>query len=142
MDQVFQFIVDHWVLCGAFVLVLLMIVIEEGKSKGRGGGQVNPEGAVNLINREDAAILDVRSPSNFSKGHLVGSINIAAADIEANLSKLQKYQNKPLIIVCDRGNSASRVALTLRRKGFTEPKVLAGGIEAWKSAKLPLTTKK
>ncbi|MDF1760208.1 MAG: rhodanese-like domain-containing protein [Coxiellaceae bacterium] len=142
MDQVLHFIAKHWALCAAFVVVLLMVLLEEGKARGRGGGQVNPEGAVNLINREDAAVLDLRSKQAFEKGHMVGAINIAKADIEIKVKKLQKYQDKPLIIVCERGNDSNRIALKLRRDGFQRPLVLAGGIEAWKAAKLPLATKK
>ncbi|MDF1654506.1 MAG: rhodanese-like domain-containing protein [Coxiellaceae bacterium] len=140
MDQVLPFIAKHWALCAAFVVVLLMILLEEGKSRGRGGGQVNPEGAVNLMNREEAVVLDLRSKQAFQKGHMVGAINIAKADVEISLKKLQKHQDKPLIVVCDRGNDSNRIALRLRREGFKKPLVLAGGIEAWKAAKLPLAT--
>ncbi len=141
MDQVFQFIGQHWVLCTLFVVVALIILIEEGKARGKGGGQVNPDGAVALINREDAGIVDLRSKASFEKGHMIGAINIPKADLEINMKKLQKYQDKPLIVVCERGNDSNRIAIKLRREGFQRPLVLAGGLEAWKAAKLPLATK-
>ncbi len=142
MDQLLPFIVNHWVLSAALVLVLIILAIEEGRSKGSGAGKVGPEAAVNLINREDAAIIDVRSEQKFHEGHLVGSVNIASADIAANLNKLKKYKNKPVIVVCDRGVAAAKAASHLRREGFESALVLTGGIEAWKAAKLPLSKKK
>ncbi len=130
---------EHWILSLAFVLVLIFILVEEGKARGAGGGQVNPEGAVKMINRDDAAILDVRSIEAFKRGHLINAINIPKDDIESKMARLKKYEDKPLLVVCERGSDSNRIALTLRRKGFTQPKVLAGGIEAWKTAKLPLS---
>lgn len=141
MSQFFQFLASHWMLSSAFILVLILLLVEESKGKSAGGNKVSAEAAVKLINRDDAAILDIRSAKSFKQGHLAGSMNIANNDIEANINKLQKYKSKPLIVVCDRGQSAVKVVANLRRQGFDGATVLAGGIEAWQSAKYPLTQK-
>ena len=140
MQDLTHFLAQHWLLVIAFVVVLLFYVTEEMKSQGKGGGTVNPEGAVRLMNREDAAVLDLRSPSIFKKGHIINAINIAKADIDSNMHKLKKFQSKKLVVVCQQGNDSGRVALSLRREGFSHPMVLAGGMDAWTAAKLPVIT--
>jgi rhodanese-related sulfurtransferase len=139
MQHLFEFIGKHWALCAGFVIVLIMVIVEELRSRGKGGGMVSAEAAVQLMNREDAGVLDIRPAAAFRSGHIIGAVNVAKDDLASNLNKIKKFQEKPLIVVCERGNDANRVALSLRRQGFVKPLVLAGGIEAWKSAKYPLS---
>jgi rhodanese-related sulfurtransferase len=139
MSIYLHFFMQHWVLSLAFIIVLFIIIVDELKSRGKGGGSVNTEGAVRLINREDAVVLDIRSSELFKKGHILNAINIAKDDLDMNIKKLKKHQTSHIIVVCDRGNEASRAALSLRKQGFTNPMVLSGGLEAWKTAKLPLS---
>lgn len=142
MEQLLHFLGNHWILVAAFILVLLIIVVEELKSQGKGGGTVNVDGAVRMINRDEAGVLDIRSKTLYKQGHIINAINVVADDLESNLNRLKKYQKQPLIVVCERGNSATRVALKLRKAGFEKPMVLAGGIEAWKNANMPISKSK
>jgi rhodanese-related sulfurtransferase len=131
----------NWWLLLCFVIIAIWIVVEEGKSKGTGGGQVNPKAAVMLINNDEAIVIDLRSKEAFKKGHIVQSINMPKDQFDLNAPIFKHNLNKKIIVVCMHGNDANRIALKLRKAGY-DSKVLAGGIEAWKSADLPLKSKK
>ena len=138
--QITSFAMTHWVLVVSFVAIALLIIAEEGKSRGVGGGQVNPKMAVAMINRDQAVVVDIRSKDAYKAGHIVGAISIPKDDIEDS-PKIKSIEGNPLVIVSAKGHDANRVALTLRRKGF-DTKVLAGGIDAWKAADMPVMKKK
>jgi len=113
--------------------MLLWPIIRGGASGGLGTLE-----ATQLINREDAMVVDVRSPEEFSVGHIVNARNIPVADIESRLREIEKHKKKPVIVMCERGSRAGRAANVLKAKGFEKVHVLAGGIEAWRSAGLPV----
>jgi rhodanese-related sulfurtransferase len=97
--------------------------------------------ATHLINREDAVVLDVRSDGEFNQGHIVNAVNIPQKSVQEQLSKLEKYRNRPIITACRTGQIALGVSSTLRKNGFEQVYNLAGGLIAWEGANLPLVKK-
>lgn len=108
---------------------------------GRGVQEVSPVQATLLINREDALLLDVREGSEWKSGHVPGARHVALSQFESQLSELDKFKDHPVIICCAAGNRSAVACGKLKKAGFSKVFSLAGGIEAWKDAKLPLTTK-
>jgi rhodanese-related sulfurtransferase len=92
-----------------------------------------------MINHQGAVLLDTRSIEAFQGGHIPQARHAPLADIEKKAASLAK--DKPLILVCEMGRSAIGAASRLRAQGFTAVSVLDGGIKAWSTAGLPLTTK-
>ena len=74
-----------------------------------------------------AQIIDVRSPSEFSGGHVKGSLNIPLDGLERQLSKIKK--DKVVITVCASGMRSSIAKSKLKSLGYAE--VHNGG--AWVS---------
>lgn len=103
-----------------------------------GAKTVSPSEATMLINREDAFILDVRETSEFSAGHLLEARNIPAGKIKERLSEIEKLKERPLIVCCASGVRSASTCGELKKLGFTKLHNLAGGIDAWKAAGLPL----
>ncbi len=103
-----------------------------------GGSEVGPVAAVQLINRKNAVVLDVREQGEFNGGHISGSKNFPAASIEKRASDLKKYSNKPVLISCASGARSRAAYATLRKLGFEDLHVLSGGLGAWKQANLPV----
>lgn len=137
MQEIIQFIIHHWVLSGLFILLLILLMVEEARSKGL-FGQLQPQELVHLMNRESAAVVDIRDRQAFQQGHIVGSIHLPHAELLKNPSVLDKYKNRPIIIVCAGGQKAAEVATQLKKNNFETVRVLSGGIHAWKSAQMPL----
>jgi|SRR5271157_2238982 len=83
--------------------------------------------------KEGAIILDVRTPGEFSTGHIKGSINIPVNKLSLNLNKL-KAKNKPIITCCASGMRSASAKSILQSNGYD--KVYNGG--AWHRLNLKL----
>ena len=95
--------------------------------------------ATQLINREDALVLDVRDPGEYGVGHILGAKNVPMSRIGAAGSEIAaKRKDKPVIVYCDNGNRAVKAAAALRSQGFGRVVSLAGGLGAWQQAGLPV----
>ncbi len=103
-----------------------------------GGPWVNTLQATQLINREDAIVIDVRDASEYAKGHILGAKNVPLAEIARRAGDLEKHKAKPVIVHCESGNRSGGAASTLRQHGFEKVHTLAGGFAAWQQAGLPV----
>jgi rhodanese-related sulfurtransferase len=108
------------------------------------GGTVanlTPAEATLLMNREDALVLDVRETGEWGSGHITGARHITLGQLDKRLSELDKFKEKPIIVVCATGNRSSSACGQLKKNGFGKVYSLGGGISAWRDSSLPLTTK-
>jgi len=131
-----KFIIDNWMLISvAFVsgAMLLWPVVQGGAGRG-----LSAAGAVQLINREKAVVVDVCGPEEFAAGHVAGARNVPLGEFEKRLPEVVKNKTVPLILVCASGMRANRAVATARKLGYEQAQVLAGGIKAWKEANLPV----
>lgn len=137
MQDIIPFVIHHWLLSGVFVVLLILLMIEEARSKGL-LGQLTSQELVQLINRDSPVILDIRNREAFQEGHIVGAINFPQVDLDKDFSKLNKYKGRPLVVVCPMGQKAAEVAVQLRKQNYEPVHVLSGGMNAWKNAQMPL----
>jgi rhodanese-related sulfurtransferase len=125
-----------WVIAAAVSGAMLISSFVRGGGKG-----ISVPEATLMINREDALVLDVRETSEWSTGRIPNSRHIALGQLAKHLSELEKYKEKPVIVVCASGNRSSTACGTLQRAGFARVFNLNGGMGAWSGAGLPVTTK-
>lgn len=85
-------------------------------------------------------IIDVRTPDEFSKGHLINAKNYDwnGNDFKKQIAPLDK--SKPVFVYCLSGGRSSSAANKMRSDGFTQVYELSGGIMKWRGANLPETT--
>jgi rhodanese-related sulfurtransferase len=83
--------------------------------------------------KEGAIILDVRTPGEFSTGHINDAINIPVDKLSQNLDKLNA-KNKPVITCCASGIRSAKAKVILQSNGYK--KVYNGG--AWHRLNLKL----
>jgi rhodanese-related sulfurtransferase len=103
-----------------------------------GGPWVNTTEAIALINRQDALVLDVREPGDYSAGHILGARNVPLARIDAGDGELAKRKDRPVIVYDDGGERAGKAAAALKKQGYTQVANLSGGLGAWRQAGLPV----
>lgn len=106
--------------------------------RGTGGPWVNTLVATQMINREDALVVDVRDAAEYAKGHILGAKSLPLADLERRVPELDKHKAKPVIVHCDSSSRATNAIGILRRHGFEKVHNLAGGFAAWQQAGLPV----
>jgi rhodanese-related sulfurtransferase len=102
-----------------------------------GGPWVSTLEATQLINREDAIVLDVRGPAEYAKGRLPGAKNIAAADMERRIGEVAKNKSRPVVVYCGGDGRSGRALDAIRKLGFERAYNLTGGYGGWKQAGLP-----
>lgn len=131
-----KFILDNWMLIAVALSaggMLLWPVIS-----GPGAGALNAAGAVQLINREKAVVVDVCEAAEFAAGHIVGAKNIPLSQLEDKLASSVKNKTLPLILVCQSGTRSNRAVAIAKKLGFEKAQSLGGGLAAWRSANLPI----
>lgn len=137
-EQIIEFSVNHPLLVGAFVALVLMVIFNEFRVAGNG---VTTAQAVRLMNREEAIALDIRDRKEYSAGHITGSLNIPLANLDSRISELDKYKDKKILVVCKMGNSAAMAVAKLQKAGFTEALRLKGGMMQWQTDSMPVVKK-
>lgn len=125
-----------WVALAAVSGGMLIVQMIRG-----GGDSIGVADATLKLNREDALVLDVRETHEWDRGHIPNSRHIALGQLGKRLHEVEKFKNRPVIVVCASGNRSSSACGTLKRAGFEQVFNLAGGIGAWSEANLPVTTK-
>jgi rhodanese-related sulfurtransferase len=80
-------------------------------------------------------LLDVRSPIEFETEHIAGAVNVPLEDLDTRFDEVPRTGE--LVVICRSGKRAKRGAYALMGRGF-QPKVLEGGIVAWRKAGRPV----
>ena len=137
MSQYLEFIANHWILWTALVVIVLLMVGSELMAKMSGILQLSPQDLTQMVNRDNALVIDIRDEEVFAKGHIAKAVNVPLKDIANIEEKLKSFQENPIIVVCAHGQRAQAAAMMLKRKGATAH-VLKGGVAAWRQEKLPL----
>jgi rhodanese-related sulfurtransferase len=136
LKEKMKFILDNWMLLSialASAGMLFWPVL-----KGATGGSLTAEGAVQLINREKAVVIDVCEANEFADGHVGGAKNIPLNQLEAKLSAAVKNKALPIILVCQSGARSGRAVAIAKKLGYEQAQSLGGGLGAWRKANLPV----
>jgi len=131
-----NFFLENWYLFAAALvsggMLAWPLLAEAG-----GTPRVSAADAVRLINREKAVLIDVSDPAEYAAGHALGARSVPFASLEGS-RELPKNKALPLVIVCPTGSRAPRAVAVLKKLGFENTLVLAGGLGAWRAANLPV----
>jgi thioredoxin len=121
-----------------FLLVLLSIAIIS--CKGQVSKNIKTIDAVSFLKEiqatSNAQVLDVRTPEEFTSGHLDEAVNEnwLSGDFASNISKYDK--SKPVFVYCKSGGRSHQAAEKLAELGFTNVVEMEGGILKWDAAGL------
>ena len=98
--------------------------------------------AVQLINRRNALVLDVRDKTDFDAGHVPNARNIPQAELDGRLREIEKFKSRPVVVNCVSEARSAAICATLKKHGFAEVFVLREGIRGWAGASLPVEKQK
>lgn len=130
-----EFLAQQWMLAAALLVLLSLLFFHESR---KGAQSVSPQELSNLINKQDAVVLDVRDAGEFKKGHIINAISMPYGQVASRISELEKYKQKPVILVCKIGQHSGMVSKQLKAAGFEELYKLGGGLAEWQQSQLPL----
>ena len=123
-----KFIVDNW--------MLILIAVSSGAMlawpliRGTGGGSLTAQGAVQLINRERAVMIDVRDAAEYAAGHATGARNVPLDQLEQKLPGTVKNKSVPVLLMCATGARAQRALATAKKLGYEQAQVVGGGLKS------------
>ncbi|MFA5913348.1 MAG: rhodanese-like domain-containing protein [Burkholderiales bacterium] len=132
-----KFVMDNIFLV-AVALVSGAMLVWPLLRRGAGGPSVNTLEATQLINRQDALLLDVREQAEFAQSRILNARGLPLSQLEARLGDIEKFKDKPVIVYCATGSRSATAAATLRKNGFSNVLNLSGGFVAWQQAGLPV----
>lgn len=139
MQEIMPFISRHPVLSIAWVALLVAVIVMTVKSKLSKVKEVTRGEAIQLINKEDAVIVDIRNRDDYRRGHIANAFNLLPNDIKnGSLGELEKHKAHPVIVTCANGLSAREPADNLQKAGFERVFVLKDGLSGWSGENLPL----
>jgi rhodanese-related sulfurtransferase len=139
-DQLSAFAQSTPLLSLAFAGLTVAVIVTEVRHRLSGIAGLTPGQATQLINREDALVVDVSPAADFAKAHILGSVSAPLAELDPEKHKLlSKAKERPVVLVCRSGQTAHEAASKLKKAGFAKVSVLEGGIAGWRAAELPLS---
>lgn len=142
-QQVQQFAANHTIMVVAWVAIFVAVLVNLYKGATSKVTVVDNAKATQLINNEEGIVIDVRADNDFRAGHIIDSAHILPSDVKTGkLQAIEKYKDRPIIVVDNNGFTAQGLANTLAKNGFSKAYALKEGILGWRAANLPLVKKK
>jgi len=141
LTQISEFAVSHPYLVMAFVVLLALVFFNEMKIATQRFASLTPAAAVQLMNKEDVVVLDVREPSETVGGKIAKAIQIPVGAVAKRVDELAKFKDKTLLVYCKSGARAGIACKELSKNGFDKVYSLNGGLLAWQEAHLPVSKK-
>jgi len=125
-------IVTWWV---AMVLAFLFL---SHASASATQAPLNTQELQSLVEKErsEVFLLDVRTPGEWSGGHISGSVLIPMNQVPGRLAEIPK--DKKVVVICASGARSAAVARFLDQKGYPWVVNYGGGIDDWQRRGLPL----
>lgn len=116
----------------AIVLSLVLFLATLGCINEEKGIIVTPEEMQTILHSENAQLIDVRTPEEYSEGHIENSQNIDYFSTTFDQDILVLDKTKPVIVYCRSGKRSGESSKILKKAGFITVYDMEGGILNWK----------
>ena len=124
------------------IAVLLLSVFALTACGGSGGKvtNLNVNDFASKIKDSSVTLVDVRTPAEFTSGHIAGATNIdfELGTFASDIQKLDK--TKTYAVYCRSGNRSGQATALMAKDGFTSVYNLSGGVIDWANAGQALVT--
>ena len=110
------------------ILVVLAIIVVFVLYRRFTAVRISGSDARSLV-ADGAMLVDVRSPGEFSGGHIEGAISIPIQELAARVDELGD-QSGPIVLYCQSGARSAMAKRLLESKGFTDVHDM-GGMGSW-----------
>jgi len=134
MNQILEFIINHWVLCGLLVGLIVTLIYTESLKR---GASVSLHEATRVMNQEEGVVVDLRGAQEFAEGHIAGAINVPYAELGSRISELDKHKDSAIVLVCKMGQHSATASRSLKEAGFSNVRRMDGGMAEWNNANMP-----
>lgn len=116
----------------AIVLSMVLFLVTLGCLNEDKAVIVTPVEMQNILHSEDVQLIDVRTPEEYSEGHIENSQNIDYKSPTFGEDILVLDKTKPVVVYCKSGKRSGNSSKILMKAGFVKVYDLEGGILEWK----------
>lgn len=132
------FLIDYWYFSLPLFLFIFLFAYSEIN---KGGKKIEPNELTTLINRENAILVDLRPKEDYDAGHIMSALNYPHQDFGNQMHELDRYKERPIILVCDMGRNSANIGEKLKKADFKNTFRLNGGMMTWTQENLPVVQK-
>ena len=129
-----EFLTQQWILAAALLAVVAMLLMHETR---KSGPSLSPQKAINIVNAEQGVFLDLRDAADYKQGHIVDALHIPSAKLANRMPELEKFRNKPIVLVCKMGQQSGAAGKQLKANNFDKVYKMTGGMMEWSNLQLP-----
>jgi len=129
-----EFLAQQWILVIALLAVIIMLVLHEAR---KSGPSLSPQQAINLVNNQQGVFVDLRDAADYKKGHIVDALHIPASKVADRIAELEKFRDKPIVLVCKMGQQSGAAGKQLKAGNFDKVYKMSGGMLEWTNLQLP-----
>lgn len=83
--------------------------------------------------KQDIVLLDVRTPAEYAKGSITGSINVPVDSVSEKISSFIPDKTKTVYVYCLSGSRSMMAADMLIKLGYTNVYSMTSGLLAWRA---------
>lgn len=91
-----------------------------------------------IIKNIQPLLLDVRTPGEYQRGHIKGSVLLPVQVLQKKIDTLAAYKDREILIYCASGNRSTVASRILIENGFEKIYNLRYGINDWARRKFPI----
>lgn len=99
------------------VAIGVVVLLALGYLVFRGGGDVSGSDARRLVDG-GALLVDVRTPQEFTAGHIPGALNIPLDELDDRMGEIGR-KNAPVVLYCRSGHRSGQATRLLESAGYT-----------------------
>ena len=112
-------------------------------SRGSGALNINTLGATQLLNSQDALLVDLREAKELARGAAPQAFHVPMSSLANQLDEVKKRASKgkdqvPVVLMCQSGWRGMKAGRMLKKAGIQQVFNLEGGFDAWQQAGLPV----
>jgi phage shock protein E len=121
-----------------YVILLALVTLSCSGQQKKGVELVAPASFEKEMTEHKGQVIDVRTPKEFSSGHIDGAVNMHVYDANFTQRVDTLDKNKTVYVYCKAGGRSAEAVDTLKAKGFVHIVELQGGMDAWNEAGKPV----
>ena len=103
-----------------------------------GFGMVSAPNLMAEVARSAPILIDVRSDEEWATGYIAGAQHIWINDFVNHIAELPADKDAAIVVYCQSGYRGAMATVMMNLLGYTNVRNLAGGLNTWNAAGLPL----
>ena len=132
------FLIDYWYFSVPLFFFIFLFAYSEMI---KGGKKIEPNELTRLGNKESAILIDLRKKEDYENGHIMTAMNYPHQEFDNQMHELEKFKDRPIILVCDMGRNSANIGEKLKKAEFEKTYRLNGGMMTWTQENLPVVQK-